>query len=225
MRNIKKIATISICSILLATTLPKSMPVYADTLGSIDVKAKFETKFYGDIYVIVLDDKGKQKMALLSQNNNYEYKLENLNSGKYSIKNVFFYESSDAGDKKSVKADYMLNLGDLKLTEDNQNSDISIDVKSINEDNKDSSNNDTNTDSNEDNKSQNTNDEKSKTDNKVAENKSKDDSVTPEDKERTERKVNFYFQNFVLDAFLIIGLGALWFFKVRNKDKDGKDKE
>ncbi|MBX4267196.1 hypothetical protein [Clostridium estertheticum] len=217
MFNVKKIVAISICLILVTA----SIPVYAETTGSINIKANIEA-FNGEIYVIVSYDKDKQKLALLTQDNKFKYTLDKLDAGNYDVKDIQVYKINESDKtRESMIANYTLNTGNLNLNEKNQNSSITIDIHSL----KSSKQNkvDTNSDKSEVNTASNENTETNKEDNKKNEAIKATEKVSANKSLEKRKKLSFY--NFIIDAILIISLGSVWFFKVRVKKGKEKDEK
>lgn len=211
----RKATAVIMCSIMATSCLP----AYADTLGQISVKSDIECSFSGEIYLIVADQEDNRKLIVLNSRNNYTSNLGNLNSGSYEIKEVHVYNTDDQSspDRKEITTtDFTLEYGNLNITENNQSSEILFKLHSLEK---------------EDNKKQ---EEKENTEvnNNVSENdtdieEKKQIEQKEKEKEKWEKSVKrrqkIYFINFIIDAFLILGLGSIWFFKIRKRKKDKED--
>lgn len=225
MLNMRKMAVISICSVLATTTM--NVPVYADTIGSILVTANIaEEGFKGEIYVIISDGKGPQRLALLSADNNFQYKIDNLNAGNYDVKEVdVFSEKNSNSKREGVDADYTITTGNLDLNEQNQSSTIIVDIHSIKTADKNKEKDDKTLNNKNDKASDNVKDDKntSTTETTKDEEKKQEDSNNTESNNSVATRKNYIFFNFIIDAILILSIGSIWFFKVREKKK--KDDE
>ena len=72
----------------------------------------------------------------MNQNNNYQYKLNDLQYGSYDIKDVHVYntDNESAEDRKEINKkdiDFTIENEDLNIREDNQNSTVIVDVNSV----------------------------------------------------------------------------------------------
>ena len=214
MLNKKRTTAIAICSMVAI-----SCPVYAESTGNISISANVKDKgFKGEIYIIIGNDVGNQRLAILNQNNNYQYKLNDLQYGSYDIKDVHVYntDNESAEDRKEINKkdiDFTIENEDLNIREDNQNSTVIVDVNSVKDSEVKESKNDEKKEDVEE-ESQYIEHEK---DEQQKSNNSQENKV--ENKSTAMRK-RVYFFNFIFDAILILGLGSIWFLKVRErKDK------
>lgn len=213
-------ATAIITSTIVAASiaLPNSI-AYADTLGKISANADIQCAFDGEIYVIVKDTQGNRKLILLSSSNSYQGEANNLNAGTYEISEIHIFDTTNDSRKELPNADYSLEYTNLNISEANQNAEITVTLTSLD-------------------KSKPIKDSKEEQNiSTIEENKETDEDykpAIPEDTEKTkeekekekksiERRKKFYFINFLIDAFLIVGLGAIWFFKVKGKDNKGDE--
>lgn len=225
--NIKRIAAISICSVLVTS----GIPVYAESIGSININASINSKgFEGEIYVILADSTGKQKLALLTPSNNYKYKLDNLQYGKYQIKDIHVFDNTNESDKnrQSMIADYSLDYESLNVSEKNQNPNVTVDIHSLQTQKKSEANTSNDTNKSDTNIKNEDSNEKNDTNNNTQSTKETDDNkdIKATDKNSNnyqdpsvERRKNFIFWSFIIDVILIASFGSIWFFKIRNKDK------
>lgn len=234
MLNINKISAIAVCSVLTISSVA-SVPAYAESTGNINISATVKSEgFKGEIYVILTDKTGKQKLALLTPDNNYQSKIDGLQYGNYEIKEIHVFNTANESDKnrESMTADYTLDYDSLNLNDKNKNASVMVDIHSLKTKNTESDN------KNDKNNSKTTTTTDNKNDNNTDENKSdnntnikpndntklndKDNKDNKEDNQSIERRKNFIFWNFIIDAILIITLGSVWFFKVRVKKKGDK---
>lgn len=212
-KKMRKAATVIMCSIMATSCLP----VHADSLGSISMKSDIECEFSGEIYIIISDKDDNRKLAVLNSNNNYEFKLNNLNSGSYDIAEVHVYNTNDqySADRKEISsANFTLEYDNLNINENNQSPAVLLKLHSLEKEKKEKENkeniNKTDTDL-EDNTYIDESDQ-------IEQSKEKEKEEEEEGKKSLERRKKIYFINFVIDGLLILGLGAIWFFKIRKRN-------
>lgn len=212
----RKAATVIMCSIMATSCVP----AYADSLGSISVKSDIECEFSGEIYVIISDKDDNRKLVVLNSNNNYEFKLNNLNSGNYDIAEVHVYNTNDqySADRKEISsAKFTLEYDSLNINENNQSPTVLLKLHSLEKEKKEK----------EDKENINKTDKELEDNTQINESNQVEQNKEKEKKEKGEKSVKgrkkIYFINFVIDGFLILGLGAIWFFKIRKRNEKKDD--
>lgn len=130
MMNIRKKITIIMSSVLI-TSFIQVPHVYANSDGNIKAKANFECKFNGEISIVLTDSKSNKKLMFLTPENKYEFDIDNLKYDKYNVSNIMFYNSNKTKNEMNVKAKYTINSGNLNINQNNQTSDIVLDVHSV----------------------------------------------------------------------------------------------
>lgn len=215
MIDIKKTAIITMCSIACISCIP----VYADTTGTIKVSANIKAEdFRGEIYIIVSDESGNLRLTILNSKNNFEFTLSNLQYGHYEIKEVHVYNTDDesSNDRREINKediDFTLMNDSLDISESNLETSIFLDLNSIKKDEINESNSISTGDEDENGNVEGKDNEDSKSNDSSQEDEIKMEKI----RKSTERRKKIYFFNFVLDAVLILGLGSIWFFKIREK--------
>lgn len=207
MRKANILNTIAIFSIL-----SSSIPVYADSTGQISLNANINSNYDVEIYVILTNNNNQQKLVILKSDNNYEGSI-NLEYGNYDIKEIHVYSGKEIDeDRREMKVDYTIETDNLNLNENNKIGTINLDIKEVAE------------------KESESKKESEKIENQteaennittVKDNLYKDDAKEKEKANKSlNRRKNFIFFNFIIDAILIISLGAVWFFKIRERKEE-----
>lgn len=207
MRKANILNTIAIFSIL-----SSSIPVYADSTGQISLNANINSNYDVEIYVILTNNNSQQKLVILKSDNNYEGSI-NLEYGNYDIKEIHVYSGKEIDeDRREMKVDYTIETDNLNLNENNKIATINLDIKEVAE------------------KESESKKESEKIENQteaennittVKDNLYKDDAKEKEKANKSlNRRKNFIFFNFIIDAILIISLGAVWFFKIRERKEE-----
>lgn len=209
----RRATSIIVSSVVAASVLATNNVANADALGKIIVNTKIQCDFKGDIYVMIDDSHNNRKLVLLSQSNGYQSELDNLNAGAYKIKEIHVFDIDGDGNRKELSnASYQLEYDNLDISEINQHPvvNLSLYAKDLSIDSdKGIDNKEIDSESSEDEQ----NDTSSYDEEKEAEKDEKN-------KKSVARRKKIYFINFVIDAVLILGLGAIWFFKIRKSNKE-----
>lgn len=207
--DIKRTSAIAICSIL-ATS---GTTAYAESLGKINISSNIECckDFKGEIYVILSDKSGNQKLALLTLNNNYQCVLE-VDYASYEVKDIHIYNTKNETDKnrKEMLSDFTITSSNLNLSDNNKISAIEIEVHSITD--------------KEESKVKEETENKNEVEKNESLNKSNETDETKTDETENSNKLakrkKLTLFNFILDAVIIISLGSIWFFKIRGRKEE-----
>ncbi|NFI55900.1 hypothetical protein FDB50_15165 [Clostridium botulinum] len=206
MLSVKNTAAIMMCSIVATSSC---IPAYAESIGKININANIECEgFIGELYVIVADANGNQKLAILNSKNNYEFNIDNLVYGKYEIRDIHVYntDNQSSEDRKEIYSDFTIEHDNLDINENNVNPSISLNIHSIKTKAEELTND-----------KQSVIEEKSIEQNESNENQSSNNQQEENRSLSKRKKISFY--NFIIDMVLILGLGSIWFFKVKEKKK------
>lgn len=204
MRKANIVNTIAILSVL-----SSSIPVYADATGQISLTANINSAYDVEIYIILTNSNNQQKLIILKSDNNYTGSI-NLEYGNYDIKEIHVYSGKEIDeDRREMNVDYTIENDNLNLNENNKIATVNLDIKEITEKESESK------------KESEKIENQTESENNIT--TAKDDSNKDDTQEKEKankslnRRKNFIFFNFIIDAILIISLGAVWFFKIRER--------
>lgn len=204
MRKANIVNTIAILSVL-----SNSIPAYADATGQISLIANINSDYDVEIYIILTNSNNQQKLIILKSDNNYTGSI-NLEYGNYDIKEIHVYSGKEIDeDRREMNVDYTIENDNLNLNENNKIATVNLDIKEITEKESESK------------KESEKIENQTESENNIT--TAKDDSNKDDTQEKEKankslnRRKNFIFFNFIIDTILIISLGAVWFFKIRER--------
>ncbi len=204
MRKANIVNTIAILSVL-----SNSIPAYADATGQISLTAKINSDYDVEIYIILTNSNNQQKLIILKSDNNYTGSI-NLEYGNYDIKEIHVYSGKEIDeDRREMNVDYTIENDNLNLNENNKIATVNLDIKEITEKESESK------------KESEKIENQTESENNITTTKDDSNKDDTQEKEKANkslnRRKNFIFFNFIIDAILIISLGAVWFFKIRER--------